>query len=85
MLSEVVSFLRSMNRYWQTVRESWQISGLEEMAKHAVREGVGGWGGGKSVPCPFVLQRFKKAPAVGAFNISSTNGHFTVVHEVGGV
>ena len=45
-----------------------------------------GWGGGggKSVPCPFVLQRFKKAPAVGAFNISSTNGHFTVVHEVGG-
>lgn len=37
-----------------------------------------GWGGGggKSVPCPFVLQRFKKAPAVGAFNISSTNGHF---------
>lgn len=40
--------------------------------------------GGKSVPCPFVLQRFKKAPAVGAFNISSTNGHFTVVHEVGG-
>lgn len=52
------------------------------MAKHAVRGG--GWGG-KSVPCPFVLQRFKKAPAVGAFNISSTNGHFTVVHEVGGV
>lgn len=44
MLSEVVSFLRSMNRYWQTVRESWQISGLEEMAKHAVREGVGGGG-----------------------------------------
>ena len=45
-----------------------------------------GWGGGggKSVPCPFVLQRFKKAPAVGAFNISSTNGHFTVVHEGGG-
>ena len=39
----------------------------------------------KIVPCPFVLQRFKKAPAVGAFNISSTNGHFTVVHEVGGV
>ena len=30
LLSEVVSFLRSMNRYWQTVRESWQISGLEE-------------------------------------------------------
>ena len=48
------------------------------MAKHAVREGVGG--GGKSVPCPFVLQRFKKAPAVGAFNIFSTNGHFTIVH-----
>lgn len=43
-----------------------------------------GGGGGKSVPCPFVLQRFKKAPAVGAFNISSTNGHFTVVHEGGG-
>ena len=53
------------------------------MAKHAVREGVGG-GGGKSVPCPFVLQRFKKAPAVGAFNIFSTNGHFTVVHAGGG-
>lgn len=50
------------------------------MAKHAVRKE----GGGKSVPCPFVLQRFKKAPAVGAFNIFSTNGHFTVVHEVGG-
>ena len=54
------------------------------MAKHAVREGVGGGGGGKSVPCPFVLQRFKKAPAVGAFNIFSTNGHFTAVHAGGG-
>ena len=30
LLSEVVSFLRSMNRYWQTIRESWQISGVEE-------------------------------------------------------